>query len=98
MRIESDLAEVYGGTAAFGHHLHLLFLLGLGVDSVHTSAHLEATEVKEPAPEPNGGPDSEVTFAQCHESGEQHDGVCSEVVRLQAVEGEEVVEELAHRE
>src|ERR1041385_7064078 len=98
MRIESHLAEVDGGATAFGHHLDLLFLLGLGVDSVHTSDHLEAAEVKDPAPEPNGGPDSEVAFAQCHKSGEQHNGVRSEMVRLHAVEGEEVMEKLAHRE
>src|ERR1041385_6664840 len=98
MRIEADLAEVDGGAAAFGHHLNFLFFLGLGVDSLHTSAHLEAAEVKEPAPEPNGGLDSEVTFAHRHKGGEQHDGIRSEVVRVQAVEGKKVVEELAHRE
>src|ERR1041385_6898354 len=98
MRIESDLAEVDGGAASFGHHLDLLFLLGLGVDSVHTNAHLEAAEVKDPAPEPNCGPDSEVAFAQCDESGEQHNGVRSEMVRLHAVEDEEIMKELAHWE
>src|ERR1041385_2761035 len=91
MRIEADLAEVDGGAAAFGHHLNFLFFLGLGVDSLHTNAHLEAAEVKEPAPEPNGGPDSEVTFAQGHESGEQHDSIGSKMMRLHAVEGEEIV-------
>src|SRR4051812_17759183 len=98
MRVESNLTEVNGGAAAFGHHLHLLFLLGLGVNGVHAGADLEAAEVKDPAPEPNSGPDSKVTLAQCHKSGDQHDAVLSEVMRLHAVEDEEVMEKLAQLE
>src|SRR4051812_14281694 len=98
MRITSRSADIDDRSTAFTHDLHFSLFLGLRIGGHHTGADPEASELKEPAPESNSGPHPKVSLAQGDEGREEHHRVGAEVVRLEAIEVEQISEEFAYRQ
>src|SRR3954469_18201375 len=98
MRVTSRSADIDDRSTAFTHNFHFNLFLGLRIGGHHPGADPEASELKEPAPESHSGPHPKVSLAQGDEGGEEHHRVGAEVVRLEAIEIEQISEELAYRQ
>ena len=97
MGIAVSSADIDNSSTALSHHFGLHLSLGLAIGGLNTGADPKAAELKEPPPQADSGPHPKVALAQGDEGREKHHGVGAEVVRLKAIEIQEISEEFAHR-
>src|SRR3954462_8097175 len=98
MRVTSSSADIDDRSTAFTHNFHFNLFFGLRIGGHHPGADPEASELKEPAPKSHSGPHPKVSLAQGDEGREEHHRIGAEVVRLEAIEIEQISEELAYRQ
>src|SRR3954471_3284554 len=97
MRITTSSADINDRSTTFSHDLHFHLFPGFWIGGHHPGADPEASELKETAPQSHSWPHPEVSFAQGNEGREEHHDVGAEVMRLEAIEVEQVSEKFAHR-